>query len=151
MAGSRGSSRESLEERLLAQSIFSGEVVPEVFTVFAQYKEHAGNKQIIRAYKKWMAYEYLLRGRQLPEELFADYFVDVQKKEDMPCLLAVLKHMSGKAELSEEEAKFADYHVGKLYESKDDICLLPEFLWQDQSAGACAGSGLCGIYRKSGS
>lgn len=110
--------RESLEERLLAQSIFSGEVVPEVFTVFAQYKEHAGNKQIIRAFKKWMAYEYLLRGRQLPEELFADYFVDVQKKEDMPCLLAVLKHMSGKAELSEEEAKFADYHVGKLYDQK---------------------------------
>lgn len=33
-------------------------------------------------------------------------------------MLAVLKHMSGKAELSEEEAKFADYHVGKLYDQK---------------------------------
>lgn len=54
--------------------------MPEVFTVFAQYKEHAGNKQIIRAFKKWMAYEYLLRGRQLPEELFADYLWMCRRK-----------------------------------------------------------------------
>lgn len=109
MAGSRGSFERVFGRAVISTEYFSGEVVPEVFTVFAQYKEHAGNKQIIRAFKKWMAYEYLLRGRELPEELFADYFVDVQKKEDMPCLLAVLKHMSAKAELSEEEAKFAGY------------------------------------------
>lgn len=108
----------SFQERLLAQAVFSGEMVPEVFDIFYYYQEQGTNKQLLLAFKKWMAYEYLLKNRALPVEMFGYYFRDVQIQENIPCLIAVLKYFSTCANLSEEEINFADYHLMKLYDNK---------------------------------
>ncbi|MCH5267606.1 MAG: hypothetical protein J1E62_04595 [Lachnospiraceae bacterium] len=107
-----------LQERLIAQCVFSGEVCPEIFDVFLKYQDMAENKQVVLAFKKWMAHEYLLRDRQLPDSMFESYFKDVQIRDNVPCLLAVLKYFSGKETLTEEEIKFSDYHVNRLYDKK---------------------------------
>ncbi|MDE6851558.1 MAG: hypothetical protein K2J67_03600, partial [Lachnospiraceae bacterium] len=106
------------QERLLAQAVFSGEMVPEVFDIFYYYQEQGTNKHLLLAFKKWMAYEYLLKNRTLPVEMFGYYFRDVQIQENIPCLIAVLKYFSTCANLSEEEVNFADYHLMKLYDNK---------------------------------
>ncbi len=106
------------QERLLAQAVFSGEVVPEVFDIFYYYQERGANKRLLLAFKKLMAYEYLLKNRPLPVEMFGYYFRDVQIKENIPCLIAVLKYFSTCTKLSEEEVNFADYHLIKLYDQK---------------------------------
>lgn len=107
-----------LQERLVAQCVFSGEVVPEVFDVFVKYQNMAENKQVVLAFKKWMAHEYLIHDRELPDSMFEIYSKDVQIQDNLPCLLAVLKYFSGKKELTESEIQFADYHVNRLYDKK---------------------------------
>lgn len=107
-----------LQERLLAQAVFSDEIIPEVFDVFYFYQEKGDNKRLLLAFKKKMAYNYLIKGRKLPQEMFGYYFRDVQIKENLPCLIAVLKYFSQCDKLSEEEVNFADYHVNKLYDQK---------------------------------
>lgn len=107
-----------LQERLIAQSLFSEEIVPEIFEIFLDYIPIAENKQVVQAFKKWMAYEYLLRQRELPKSLFEVYRKDVQIQQNLPCLLAVLKYLSKKKSLTEEEVQFADYHVNRLWEQK---------------------------------
>lgn len=106
------------EERLLGQAVFSRELLPEVFDIFYYYQEQGENRQLLLAFKKLMAYEYLVKSRQLPIEMFGYYFRDVQIQENLPCLIAVLKYFSTCETLSEEEVNFADYHVTKLYEQK---------------------------------
>lgn len=106
------------EERLLGQAVFSGEILPEVFDIFYYYQEQGENKQLLLAFKKLMAYEYLVKDRQLPIEMFGYYFRDIQIQENLPCLIAVLKYFSTCEKLSEEEANFADYHLMKLYDQK---------------------------------
>lgn len=106
------------EERLLGQAVFSGEILPEVFDVFYYYQEKGSNKQLLTAFKKLMAYEYLVKDRQIPVELFGYYFRDVQIQENLPCLIAILKYFSTCKTLSEEEVNFADYHLMKLYDQK---------------------------------
>lgn len=106
------------QERLLAQAIFSGEIVPQVFDIFYYYQDKGTNKRLLLAFKKLMAYEYLIKNRQLPIEMFGYYFRDVQIQENLPCLIAVLKYFSTCEKLSEEEANFADYHLIKLYDQK---------------------------------
>lgn len=106
------------QERLLAQAVFSGEILPEVFDIFYYYQEQGSNKRLLLAFKKLMAYEYLLKQRQLPIEMFGYYFRDVQIQENIPCLIAVLKYFSTCDKLSEEEVNFADYHLMKLYDQK---------------------------------
>lgn len=106
------------QERLLAQAVFSGEMVPEVFEIFYYYQEQGTNKRLLLAFKKWMAYEYLVKNRSLPIEMFGYYFRDVQIQENIPCLIAVLKYFSTCSKLSEEEINFADYHLMKLYDKK---------------------------------
>lgn len=106
------------EERLLGQVVFSGEILPEVFDVFYYYQEQGEDKRLLLAFKKLMAYEYLVKNRQLPVEMFGYYFRDVQIQENLPCLIAVLKYFSTCEKLSEEEANFADYHLVKLYDQK---------------------------------
>lgn len=106
------------EERLLAQIVFTGEMAPEAYEVFYHYYEKSTNKKLVQAFIKMMAYQYLVRGWILPNRVFECFFREVQIQENLPCLIAVLKHFSQKKSLTEEEINFADYHVNQLYAKK---------------------------------
>lgn len=106
------------EERLLAQIVFTGEMAPEAYEVFYHYYEKSTNKKLVQAFIKMMAYQYLVKGWILPNKVFECFFREVQVQENLPCLIAVLKHFSQKKSLTEEEINFADYHVNQLYAKK---------------------------------
>ncbi len=105
-----------LSERLLAQIIFTEQMIPEAYPVFYYYEEKGYNKKMIRAFLKRMAYRYLVHKEKLPDELFESFYQHVQVEENRPCLLAVLKYLSGHGMLSGGEAVFVDYNLHQLYE-----------------------------------
>ena len=113
-----------LSERLLAQILFTDQMVPEAYPVFFYYEEQGFNKKLIRAFLKRTAYRYLVHGDKLPDEIFESFYQHVQVEENRPCLLAVLKHLSGRGMLTGGEAVFVDYNLHQLYE-KDIV--LPYF------------------------
>lgn len=105
-----------LAERILAQVIFTGEMHPEVYEVFYEYYDGGFNKKLMRAFLKMQAYLYLIRRQPLPDQIFDYFYKDVRVEENRPCLLAVLRHMGEKAQLTGEEAVFADYNIHQLCE-----------------------------------
>lgn len=105
-------------ERILGQILFTEEMLPDAYEVFYQYYESGKDKRLILAFMKFVAYNYMVRGWMIPSQMFGYFYKDVQIQDNVFCLIATLKYLSQKAELTEEEKKFADYHVNKLYEQK---------------------------------
>ena len=105
-------------ERILGQVLFTEEMLPDAYDVFYQYYESGKDKRLILGFMKFVAYNYMVRGWMIPSQMFGYFYKDVQIQDNIFCLIATLKYLSQKAELSEEEEKFADYHVNKLYEQK---------------------------------
>lgn len=103
-----------MSERILAQAVFTEELPEEVYEVFFSYYETGYNKKLIRAFLKLMAYQYLVKGRKIPEELFGYFYRDVRVEENRPCLLAALHYMSKKPQLTGEETVFVDYNLHQL-------------------------------------
>lgn len=107
---------QEFSERILAQIIFSDEMIPEAYEIFFEYYERGFNKKLIRGFLKMIAYKYLVKGWEIPEEMFEYFYKEVRIEENRPCLLAVLRHMSRKEELTGEEMVFVDYNIHQLYE-----------------------------------
>lgn len=105
-------------ERILGQILFTEEMLPDAYDVFYEYYESGGDKRLILAFMKFVAYNYMVPGWMIPSRMFGYFYRDVQVQENNFCLIATLKYLSQKAELSEEEKQFADYHVNKLYDQK---------------------------------
>ena len=103
-------------ERILAQIIFCDEMIPEAYEIFYYYYENGFNKKLIRAFLKMAAYKYLVKGWEIPEEMFDYFYREVRVEENRPCLLAVLRYMSQKEEIYGEEKVFVDYNIHQLYE-----------------------------------
>lgn len=103
-------------ERILAQIIFSDEMIPEAYEIFYNYYENGYNKKLIRAFLKMVAYKYLVKGWDIPKEMFDYFYREVRVEENRPCLLAVLCYMSQKEEIFGEEKVFVDYNIHQLYE-----------------------------------
>ena len=104
------------EERIIAQAIFTEEIVPEAYEVFYSYYETGINKRLIQAFIRMNAYNYLLKKWIIPDKIFDIFYQEVRTQENMPCLIAVLKYFSNKKSLTEDEKNFADYNLNVLYE-----------------------------------
>lgn len=131
----------NFSERILAQLVFLEEMVPEGYDVFYKYYEKGFNKKLNRAFLKMNAYQYMVKGRSIPEQMFDYFYKDVRVEENMPCLLAVLKYMSQKKVLTGQESIFADYNIHQLMEKSTVFGFykdfygkisLPERLLQEQ-------------------
>ena len=105
-------------ERILGQILFTGEMLPDAYDVFYEYYESGRDKRLILGFIKFVAYNYMVRGWMIPSQMFDYFYRDVQIQDNIFCLVATLKYLSRKEELSEEEKQFADFHVNKLYEQK---------------------------------
>lgn len=103
-------------ERILAQIVFTEEMIPEAYEIFYKYYEKGLNKKLIRAFLKMTAYKHLVKGWMVPEEVFEYFYREVRVEENRSCLLAALRHMSQKKMLTGEETVFADYNIHQLYE-----------------------------------
>lgn len=107
---------QDFSERILAQIVFTEEIIPKAYEVFYQYYDKGFHKKLIRAFLKMTAYKYLVKGWDIPLEMFDYFYKEVRVEENRPCLLAVLKHLSRKDMLTGEETVFVDYNIHQLYE-----------------------------------
>ncbi len=104
------------EERIIAQMVFTEEIAPDAYEIFFSYYDGGINNWLIKAFLKMLAYKYLVRGWIIPEKTFKYFYDEVRTQENLPCLIASLKYMSGQKNLTDEEKDFADYNINALYE-----------------------------------
>lgn len=109
---------DNFAERILGQVIFTEEMTPDVYDVFYQYYEEGQDKRLIIAFLKFVSYKYLVHAWILPNKMFDYFYKEVQVQDNLFCLIALLKFLSQRISLTEEEMKFADYHLNRLYEKK---------------------------------
>lgn len=114
-------------ERILGQCVFSEETPAEVYEVFYDYYENGKDKRLIWAFMKFIAYKYMIHNWTVPEKVFSYFYKEVQMQENIFCLAAVLKNLSGKKELKQGEVQFVDYNINKLYEQKVVFPFFREF------------------------
>lgn len=105
-------------ERILGQVVFTEEMAPDAYEVFYDYYENGKDKRLLLAFMKFITYKYLVHGWILPNKIFPYFYKEVQVQDNLFCLAATLKYLSQKKELTEDEVKFADYNINKLYDKK---------------------------------
>lgn len=108
----------NLEERLLAQMLFSESYMDESFRVFISYCSTGMNRKLIRAYFSYCAYQYFVHDQVINIEFF-----ELLKKEsfldrNQICILALLKYYSRKSYLLEAEKTFIVHYMQKLIQKK---------------------------------
>ncbi|MFG6328657.1 MAG: hypothetical protein K1W06_04175 [Lachnospiraceae bacterium] len=116
------------EERIIAQMVFTEEISPEAYNIFYSYYEGGDNKRLVKAFLKVIAYKYLIKNWLIPNDMFKYFYNEVRTQENMICLIAVLKYLSQKKKLTEEETSFADYNVNMLYEKNIVFSFFKDFI-----------------------
>lgn len=114
-----------MDERLLAQILFTEAYLPYGDAVFRKYYNPLGNRQLCKAYMTYVAYKFLLSDTPISDETIAIMKKDTNLDEYDICILALLKLCSDAEELSQEERDFAEYWLTRM-ESRGKV--LPEFL-----------------------
>ena len=104
-------------ERILGQIIFPRNVT-DAYEVFYSYYPLERDKQLVWAFLKFIAYHYLIHSWFIPTALFDYFYKEVQMQDNMFCLIASLKDLSKKKNLTPEEKQFVEYHINRLYEKK---------------------------------
>lgn len=102
---------EELEERLLAQMLFTEHQMLSAETVFLSYYQHANNPLLVRAFLSYLAYKYVLKDRQLNTEFFELFRKETCLEENEILLIAILKYYCEKECLTNEEKEFADFSL----------------------------------------
>lgn len=105
----RGFQMESdkLEERILTWSVFVRSHPKWEQEMLENYIRQSGKEHVILAYLTYLAIGYFMDGKPLSDQMF-DYLDRAWKQGwelDEICHLAMLKHLSTKPQLSEEEEK----------------------------------------------
>ncbi len=103
-----------LEERLLAQLLFTEGDIGDSFRIFGSYYRSISNRTLIRAFLTYYGYRYLVHDCRVSEELFSVMRRELNYEENEICLLAWIKYHAGHGRLSQGEQDFAAYHISRL-------------------------------------
>lgn len=114
-----------LQERLLAQMLFSEDGLEKAKALFEEYYKESDNKMLIRAYLNYRAYRYVRFDEPIEEDLCEMMKRESFYHESKVSMLAMLKFYKDKKELGEEEGKLIDYNLHKFIKSGT---VLPFFL-----------------------
>jgi hypothetical protein len=114
---------ERLEERLIAQALFTGEQTGRLTEVFKSYYSKGGNRLIIDAYTAYNSFLYFVKHRKANDIVFtaiSDRLETEWEIQDI-CKLALLKHWSGMvSELTEKQINTASRLITEL--CKENKC-----------------------------
>ena len=90
-----------LEERILAQMLFTGGVTDEAYEIYRDYRNSGGGGLVSKAYLAWLSYEDFVRDGSVPEGLYDFLEEAVEWDDDLPdvCLLSYLRSLSGRRNL----------------------------------------------------
>ena len=94
-----------LEERMLGQMLFTGQLRESASAIFRDYRSLGGEGIVTRAYLTWLAWDDFVRDNPAPEETFTYLEQAIAWEENLPevCGLAYLKELAGRPELSEHQ------------------------------------------------
>ena len=105
-----------LEERIITNSITTGEVIEELSDLYIDYSESdRANRTIERAFLNFISYRYFIKERMLPNKLVKYVAANSISQDSVCCKLAYLKFLSEKESLSEDEKEYVSYHVDNLW------------------------------------
>lgn len=108
----------NLEERLLAQMLFTESHIDWSFRVFVSYCNTGMNRKLIRAYFSYCSYQYFVHN-QIPDiEFFEILKKEAFLEKSQICILAFLKYYSNKTYLLETEKTFVMHYMSKLIQKK---------------------------------
>jgi len=116
-----------MEERLLAQMLFTETYITSARSVFTNYYRSGSNKVLIKAYLSYYAYKYLVNDRLVEPEIFDIMRSEIRYDENEICLLAVLKWYSTSEQLTDSEVNFVDYHLNRLEQREMILPFMSKF------------------------
>lgn len=109
-AGEFGIDTFELEERILVQMMYSGQIAPDAGAIFEQYYESGGRELVVLAYLSSCAHSYFLDDTKTDEFIFemieSRYHYHMELND--ACRLALLKHLSGQQVRTEEQFVIED-------------------------------------------
>lgn len=109
------------EERLLGQVLFAETYTMDVAALFSSYYQSGNDKKLIKAFLKYNAYKYLVKDRVICEDIFEIMAKELAMDKNEICALALLKYLSTKETLEENEKMFAEHYID--YFSGKDMVL----------------------------
>ncbi len=94
-----------LEERLLGQMLFTGEVRDSAFEIFRDYYNLGGDGLVSRAYLTWISFEDFVKGNPVPEGVYEYLEKAIAWEENLAdvCGLAYLRNLSKRRHLNEPQ------------------------------------------------
>ena len=105
-----------LEERLIAQLIFSNGKQLQLDNVFEKYHERNDNNRIVEAYLAYNSYNYFVKEKDVNENVFKILESKMLNDEATPiiCKIALLKYFSKVKLLAEEQLKLVQQLLEQL-------------------------------------
>jgi hypothetical protein len=92
-----------LEERLLSQQLFTGQLTEQAFTIFEDYYSQGGKGLVSRAYLTYLAHEDFVMGHEIPSQTYSYVEQAISWEENLPdvCGLGYLNYLSKQPQLDE--------------------------------------------------
>ncbi|MCR5521052.1 MAG: DUF5717 family protein [Lachnospiraceae bacterium] len=109
-----------IEERLLAQLLFTESDMNYSRTVFKHYYSHCGSDRIVKAFISYYAYGCLLYDRPPDEEMMILMMRECEREQNDVCVLALLKIYSTRTSFTEQEKLFIEKEL-ELMEGKNRV------------------------------
>lgn len=118
-----------LEERILVQMMFTGTDVPEHFSVYLSYNQRNPEETIKKAYLTYMSREAFVNNTELEERFYFLLEDELFKKQGYAqvCILAYLKYLSDKEELSVKQKNMAKTYLKELFSQKCYYSFMQKF------------------------
>ena len=97
-----------IEERILAQVLFTEGYVPDVVEIFRSYYRNYNNIKVVKAFLMYNSYKYIVKDRVLSEAVFDIIKKELSYQNNDIYSMALLKYYSTKEELSDKELEFVE-------------------------------------------
>lgn len=101
----------SLEERILAQILFTETDNEEKFEVFLKYYTNVTNHLLVKAFLTYYSYRFLVHDQPVDEQIFPIIRRELNYEDNSITLLAWLKYNSDFTVLNDNDKAFISYHI----------------------------------------
>lgn len=103
-----------LEEKILAQLVFTENPDEYGQKIFLSYLEHGENKMIVKAYTCLLTYRYLTDDCRIDDEVWRKLWENMASENNTCRILAMLKRFSYSETLSEKAKSFCDVKLNEM-------------------------------------
>ena len=118
-----------LEERILAQMMFTGTELPESFEIYLSYNQRQPKEYIQKAYLTYMSREVFVKNKDLDGRFYFLLEEELLTKKNYAevCILAYLKELSEKKTLSENQTAVVREYLKDLFAKKCYYAFMQKF------------------------